>query len=480
MRGAYPAGVPRIAFTLALTMLALGLAGCSGGGEPTAASGTGTTVGAAVFKDAGCGGCHALSAAGSTGTAGPDLDALQPSREDVLQQVKSGGSGMPAFEGRLSTSEIEDVAEYVASSATGSSATGSSRGDAFEPDDTALADCASGAGGCYAQAFGNIAYRGGPKKALERFADAIATNPAVEQGCHPIAHTIGAGGLRYFDGDVGRAFADGAATCGSGYYHGLLEWKLAAVSEHLVGAVASEVCSNSRIQTNNFVYYQCVHGLGHGLMLYTRYDMPDALDLCHELNTSFDRISCTGGVFMENQQSSYGVKSRWLKEDNLLYPCDSDLVVDDDKLYCYLLVTSYILPKVNWDWAKASDWCRKSDTDYVGICFQSLGRDASGSSRQEPSGILGYCRQARPDGEGECLFGAARDILNNDSSDLRGRELCEAVPQAHRSYCFYGLGSILGSVYGTEAERRQACTRFAAGRDRADCLRGAISVSDVT
>jgi mono/diheme cytochrome c family protein len=468
MSGTYPAVVLRVAL-FALAVVAFCLTGCSGGGEPSTSSDTG----AAVFADAGCGSCHTFAAAGSRGTIGPDLDALQPSREQVFRQVKNGGRGMPAFDGQLSKSEIDDVATYVAASATGTA-----QGKQFKPDDTELADCKSGAApGCYAQAFGNVAYKEGPKKALEQFAKAISTNPAVEAGCHPIAHTIGAAALRHYNGDVGRAFADGAATCGSGYYHGLLEWKLAGVSQSAVGRVAGNVCSNTRIRTSNFVYYQCVHGLGHGLMLYTRYDLPDALDLCHGLKTSFDRISCTGGVFMENQQSSYGVKSTWLKEDNLLYPCDSDIVLGDDKLYCYLLVTSYILPRVGWDWKKASDWCRKSDADYVRICFQSLGRDASGSSRQEPAGILQSCRQARPDGEGECLFGAARDILNNDSTDLRGRKLCESVPAKHRAYCFYGLGSILGAVHGTRADREQACKRFAGRRDRADCVRGATSVT---
>ncbi len=75
--------MPRLALTLAFAAAALVLAGCSGGGEPTSDSDTG----AAVFADAGCGGCHALSAAGSNGTAGPSLDALKPDAERVERQV---------------------------------------------------------------------------------------------------------------------------------------------------------------------------------------------------------------------------------------------------------------------------------------------------------------------------------------------------------------------------------------------------------
>ena len=59
----------------------------------------------------------------------------------------------------------------------------------------------------------------------------------------------------------------------------------------------------------------------------------------------------------------------------------------EDKLYCYLLVTSYILPQVGYDWKKAADWCRKSDANFVQYCFQSYGRDASGTAREDPDGI---------------------------------------------------------------------------------------------
>ena len=445
---------------------------CGGGDDASSPAPRHEATGAQVFALAGCGDCHILAAAGSKGTIGPNLDQLRPSRGRVVDQVVQGGNGMPAFADSLSREEIDVVAEYVAESA-GRGQT-PSQGDPFKPDRTTLSDCGEADATCFLQAFGNLAYRQGPKVALQRFAEAIRTNPSVEASCHPIAHTIGAGALKRFRGDVGRAFADGTATCGSGYYHGLLEWKLAGLPENEVAGVAKKVCNETRA-ASRFIYYQCVHGLGHGFMLYTRYDLPGALGLCHRLTAEFDQVSCSGGVFMENQQSSYGARSKWLKEDDLLYPCNSDVVVDQDKLYCYLLVTSYILPKVGGDWKKVAAWCRKGDAAYVDTCFQSMGRDASGSSRQEPDGILRICRDARPDGEHECLFGAARDILNNDATDPRGRELCQSVAAKHRSYCFYGLGSILGTVYATREERERACVRFAGPADRPDCVQGAGS-----
>jgi mono/diheme cytochrome c family protein len=75
------------------------------------------TNGEAIFKGAGCSGCHTLSAAGATGTIGPNLDQLKPSTAVAVKQVTDGGGLMPAFKGKLTTAQIQAVAEYVSSSA---------------------------------------------------------------------------------------------------------------------------------------------------------------------------------------------------------------------------------------------------------------------------------------------------------------------------------------------------------------------------
>jgi mono/diheme cytochrome c family protein len=75
------------------------------------------TDGATIFKGAGCAGCHTLSAAGATGTIGPNLDQLKPSEAVVAHQVMVGAGPMPAFQGKLTPAQIQAVAKYVSSSA---------------------------------------------------------------------------------------------------------------------------------------------------------------------------------------------------------------------------------------------------------------------------------------------------------------------------------------------------------------------------
>ena len=69
--------------------------------------------GAAVFAEAGCGGCHVFAPANSNGTVGPPLDGIDLSKDEIVQQVRNGGGGMPAFGDQLSAQELADVSAYV-------------------------------------------------------------------------------------------------------------------------------------------------------------------------------------------------------------------------------------------------------------------------------------------------------------------------------------------------------------------------------
>ena len=172
---------------------------------------------------------------------------------------------------------------------------------------------------------------------------------------------------------------------------------------------------------------------------------------------------------MQNVVTTMGLRSKWLKKNDLIYPCDA--VATRHKLYCYLLVSSRILPAVGYDWRRAADWCRRSERGWVGTCFQSYGRDVSGTAQRNPAEIQRLCAMAGS-GEKECLYGAVRDILNTNGNDLGARRLCETVKRRFRAYCFFGIGTILGTLY---PDKRAACSRFASGADLAECLKGAGS-----
>jgi cytochrome c6 len=63
-----------------------------------------------------CGICHTLQHAGTSGTVGPNLDALKPDRDKVAAAVRKGVGAMPAYAEQLSAQEIEALAVYVSRS----------------------------------------------------------------------------------------------------------------------------------------------------------------------------------------------------------------------------------------------------------------------------------------------------------------------------------------------------------------------------
>jgi len=73
-----------------------------------------------------CGICHVLKAAGSAGTAGPNLDRVPLAEPVVIKAITLGGASvmgqsalakyhtrMPAYRNVLSTTQIQDIAAYV-------------------------------------------------------------------------------------------------------------------------------------------------------------------------------------------------------------------------------------------------------------------------------------------------------------------------------------------------------------------------------
>lgn len=76
-------------------------------------------AGADVFASAGCGSCHTLADAGTSGTVGPNLDDVQPSAEAAFEQIVNGGGGMPPYEGQLDEQQIADVTAYVVQATSG-------------------------------------------------------------------------------------------------------------------------------------------------------------------------------------------------------------------------------------------------------------------------------------------------------------------------------------------------------------------------
>lgn len=125
-RGSRPATAAVVGICAGLAVVALVAAGYvignsrghdNGGGTSEATKTTDAQAsgpGQQAFAEK-CGSCHTLSAAGTSGQVGPNLDQLKPQAPVTLAQIKNGGGAMPA--GLASGEEAKQIAEYVAKAA---------------------------------------------------------------------------------------------------------------------------------------------------------------------------------------------------------------------------------------------------------------------------------------------------------------------------------------------------------------------------
>jgi hypothetical protein len=344
----------------------------------------------------------------------------------------------------------------------------------FVPDGTRLLEC--GDDPCFQQAFGNIAFREGPQAAFALVGKVYGDGSGT--ACHRVVHTIGAAALARYHGNVSRTFADGSSICWSGYYHGVLERALLNVTSYrpaALGRVAGGLCRDAVEHMTPWIAYQCLHGLGHGLMITTGLQLPLALDVCRQLARRWDRDACKGGVFMENIQSSYGFRSRWLRDDDPLYPCES--VARADKSRCYQMATSRVMPSVHDDWERTAAICSRVEAGFAYACFRSFGRDASSRTGRDPAETARLCSIARSfGGERDCVVAAAMDVVSNYVDASRATALCEAVDSDVEADCYFGIGAVLGRFRRTDGARERDCRALVDGPALVSaCLRGGKS-----
>jgi hypothetical protein len=294
----------------------------------------------------------------------------------------------------------------------------------------------------------------------------------VRADCHTITHNIGSATLARYKGDAAEAIGSGGAMqdatmCGSGFYHGLIEYALReAASPKALVAKVKGMCSDRKALATTFQLYQCLHGLGHGVMIFSGDNLPWALGMCDKLADSWSEQSCSGGVFMQNfnlPDKLSPFQSTYVSDKNLLYPCT--WVRAKYKFYCYLQITQHILYATGYDWKKTAAWCGKAPKPWAGICLQSFGRDASGASHYDAAAADGYCKLI--DGEADkaqCIYGVARDFANNDAGGKRAAGFCNLQSEGTlRGFCFYAVGTILDTLGKPKSWMTSTCSALAGG-----------------
>jgi len=288
---------------------------------------------------------------------------------------------------------------------------------------------------CYEPHYQKLVEQGGSKLAFQDLKARYDKNDYVKSQCHPITHVIGQEASKYYK-TVSEAFTSGDSFCWSGYYHGVMEGFIARVGRKNLPTQMDSICKDvPGKKSYSFDYYNCVHGLGHGVMEISQDELFDSLKMCDYLTGQWERQSCWSGVYMENViVDGKNHFSKFLRPAEPLYPCNA--VEDQYKNTCYMMQSSYMLKVTKYDFAKVFALCRQVGYAYTATCFQSIGRDASGSTVSNTEKTKALCLLGKDFTEqSNCLIGAVKDFISYYHSDTQARGLCHMMPETFSASC---------------------------------------------
>ncbi|MDO8633097.1 MAG: hypothetical protein Q7K38_00920 [Candidatus Wildermuthbacteria bacterium] len=283
---------------------------------------------------------------------------------------------------------------------------------------------------CYEKVFAEITKNEGVGAAFTLLRAEYPKNAYAQSQCHPLAHVIGNTAATLFP-DVSEAYTKGDSFCWSGYYHGVLEGVIGRIGYSNLGKEMNTICKGLRdARQYSFDHYNCVHGLGHGVMAVTSNELFQSLETCNILEDPWERTSCWSGAFMENviidNKNHY---TKYLKPEDPLYPCNA--VGEQYKGTCYLMQTSYMLKVTLGDFQKVFDLCGQAETNHQNTCYQSLGRDASGRSLSNAEQTKTTCDLGKNfEQRSNCIIGAVKDFISYFHSDIQAKELCVSLDGA--------------------------------------------------
>ena len=254
--------------------------------------------------------------------------------------------------------------------------------------------------------------------------------------CHKLVHVIGRAASKKYP-DATEAYMKGDHFCSSGYYHGVAEGFIYEKDMSEVPGIINSMCV--KIPGREYYsidYHNCNHGLGHGLMHISKSELFDALKLCDELSGEWERQSCYSGVFMENIiADSENHFTAYLKPEESLYPCTA--VEQKYKTGCYVIQTSYVLKTNGYDFKNAFYQCSTVKEDFnKDVCYQSLGRDASGLVMSDIPRTHENCMLGSDSREQlNCVIGASKDIIYYYHSDVQAKEFCNTFSDDIKNTC---------------------------------------------
>ena len=296
----------------------------------------------------------------------------------------------------------------------------------------------------------------GPANTVKLIAEA---GDVVGQLCHDRAHETGRAAYELFGA---AAFALSSHECEAGAFHGATEAMFKERGTVNLEADVQAICSGSDVF---FFRLQCIHGVGHGLMAWTSYELYDSLDLCDRLETDRDQRACYSGVFMENVvgglSGTMGHFTDYLSDEDPHYPCNA--LTDRYVAPCYLFHSTRMLEMFEYDYDRVAEECAKAPETGRYDCFESFGRDLAPYSLGDPAKALKQCHDTVDDATHRvwCIQGSVQARFWETERADEAIEMCSlATNPQEREGCFWMIVSRARELYPDRTGLETFCARL--------------------
>lgn len=265
--------------------------------------------------------------------------------------------------------------------------------------------------------------------------------------------------------DLAKLFVDCTPVFYNACYHGVV---IGALNQQKINPTDSKfadfmvgICDTFNQPREKGYLEQCIHGVGHALMIVMDYELPDALTLCD--NFPEQRPTCYGGVYMENfpQSSSSDIPTKYLPTNDPLYPCNSLAEIYQEQCYIFLSIYhNHIGPH---DWSKTEDFCQKTPEYIQDECIATIGNSVI-ATPDNISTLKDICNTVSAGRfRVYCYLGIVGSFDDkyggNDEMISRISDFCLSLDSQYQPYCVNRSGNVF-EKWLSDAKWEQLCLKF--------------------
>ena len=308
-----------------------------------------------------------------------------------------------------------------------------------------------------------ILRRQGLAAALDSLALRAARDSSLHRDGHQLAHALGREAAADHAGDA-TIIRECRPVFASGCYHGVVEASLRAAGRIDVPAL-ERLCVAVDGPAGPGPGFECIHGLGHGILGARRDDLRSALRDCDALSTPRRAASCHLGAFMEAITSALGAPGMQGAHAH----AEAMLAIDAADPYspcraygdpyatsCWLFQGFVILRANGFDAGRALRVCNGAPGGRAARCYESVGHQLTGLFQRGDRWVLDQCAMGHTVLAPHCAAGAALALDAMDWSGLRAARLCAAAPEEWKETCYRSASGALVDL-ALPAQRARLC-----------------------